>query len=193
MDLTTITVQQFQAQFRRDFPYLDAITYVSDQLYNAGTEVYYPNTLLFYTCLVNGTENVTPGSNPTVWQVTADNINNYVQDQDITNAFAEAQVLFNQALFTTDAVITLAYLYCTAHFLCNDLKASSQGINSTGAFPVSSRSVGSVSEAYSIPKRYMDSPILSQYTSSSYGMKYLAMALPNLAGNFVPVFGRTNP
>ena len=190
MDLTTITVSQFQSQFFRDFSYLDAITYSPTQLYNAGTEVYYSPTLLFYTAQQNGLVGVEPDTNPSKWQVTADSINNYVLDQDILNAFAEAQMVYNQGFFGTN--ITLPYLYLTAHYLCNDLRAAQQGLNSTGAFPVSGRSVGSVSENYMIPDTYKDNPNLAPFTSTAYGMKYLSFLLPNLVGNVNVVWGGAN-
>ena len=191
IDVSTITVAQFQAQFFRDFPYFDAIQYDNTALYNTGDEVYYPTTKLFYQALVDGVQGVAPGSDPTKWVKAVDSINNYVQDQDITNAFDEAQVEFNTALFQSDADTTLGFLYLTAHFLCNDLKASSQGINAPGAFPVASRSAGNVSESYSVPQAYLDSPIYSMYTQSSYGMKYLMLILPMLTGNVQAVWGGT--
>lgn len=114
-----------------------------------------------------------------------------VQDLDITNAFADAQVLLNQGLFSDDNTITLAYLYLSAHCLCLNIKASDAGINSggTGAFPVTSRSVGSVSESYQVPDAYKDDPILGQYAQTAYGQKYLAMVLPQLRGNIVAIAG----
>jgi len=41
----------------------------------------------------------------------------YVQDADIQKAFGEAQASFNQGLYGSDAFITQAYLYLTAHYL----------------------------------------------------------------------------
>ena len=193
IDVTTITVAQFQAQFKRGFPYLDSITYNPTALYNQGVEVYDPITKLFWTCQTNGTTGVAPGANVPAWAQVADDLDNYVQDTDIAGAFLEAQAVFNQGLYGSDANITLAYLYLTAHFLTNDLKAALGGIMAPGAFPVSSRSAGSVSESYDIPQAYKDSPILSQYTSSSYGMKFLAMTLPSLVGNVGAVCGGALP
>lgn len=117
----------------------------------------------------------------------------FVYDADITKAFAEAEMVFNQALFSGNANITLAYLYLTAHYLVNDLITAGQGINASADFPVSSRSVGSVSESYSIPQRYLDDPNLVFYTKSAYGMKYLSFLLPNLIGNINAVEGDTVP
>lgn len=191
MDLSTITVSDFKSFFYRDFPYLPV--YDPAQLYNAGTRVYYPTTLLFYLCLVNGTQGVTPGTNPNDWSIISDDINNYVQDSDITKAFAEAQILLNQALFGSDTNIRIGYLYLTAHYLCNDLKAAGGGIGAATQFLLNSRTVGSVSESYSIPQAYLDNPSFAFYTNSAYGMKYLSLVLPNLVGNVVAVIGGAHP
>lgn len=115
-----------------------------------------------------------------------------IQDIDIQNAFADAMPMINQCLFPAgDGAITNGYLYLTAHCLCLNIKAADAGINSTGsgAFPVASRSVGSVSESYQIPDAYKDDPILAQYAQTAYGQKYLAMVLPFLRGNMVALFG----
>ena len=190
MDLTTITTAQFQAKFFRDFPYLP--DYSATATYNANKTVYYNG--LFYTAIQNGLINILPDSDATKWQLVAGlDPNDYVQTQDITNAFAEAQAVFNQSLFGSNANITLAYLYLTAHYLVNDLRTAAQGVDSTGAFPVSARSVGSMSESYQIPDSYKNNPQLAFFTSSGYGMKFLSLLLPNLVGNVVAVFGGTNP
>lgn len=192
IDVTTITVAQFQAQFFRGFPFFDSIQYSPTALYNAGKEVFDPATDLFWTCQVNGTRGIAPGVNPN-WAQAVDDPDNYVQDQDIANAFIEAQAVFNAGLYPDDQTTTLAYLYCSAYFLANDLKAAASGINAPGGFPVSSRSVGSVSEAYSVPAAYLESPILAGYTTNAYGMKFLAMTLPNLVGNVALAFGGALP
>lgn len=190
MDLSTITVDDFKTQFRRGFPYLSI--YSPAALYNTGDRVYYETTKLFYDCYINGTTGISPIVTAN-WAVVIDDTDNYVQDYDIAAAFAEALLVFNQSLFDTDANIRIGYLYLTAHYLVNDLRAAQAGLGATGAFPVNSRSVGSVSEAYQIPQQYTDDPFLSFYTSSSYGMKYLSMILPLLRGNFNAVEGRTLP
>lgn len=194
MDLSTITTAQFQAQFFRDFPYLP--TWSAATTYVFGNTVFYNG--VFYNSIVNANINTVPGTNSEIWQQVAGNALSYVQPQDITNAFAEAQVVFNQALFygsgsNPDATITLAYMYCTAHYLVNDLRTAQQGVNSTGNFPVQSRSVGSVSESYQVPDRFKDSPQLAFFTTTGYGQKYLSMLLPNLVGNIGSVYGGTNP
>ncbi|WP_299074740.1 DUF4054 domain-containing protein [uncultured Paraglaciecola sp.] len=121
------------------------------------------------------------------------NSDTYIFDEDITKAFGEAKMMLNQALFSSDDGITIAYQYLTAHYLVHDINTGLQGVESTGNNPVSSRSVGSVSESYSIPQRYLDDPQLSFFTNTGYGMKYLSLILPALAGNVGSVCGATNP
>lgn len=190
MDLDTITVADFKSQFRRGFPYFPV--YDNSALYNSGTRVYYETTDLFYDCTVNGTTGILPTVTAN-WSVVSDDVDNYISDEDIEIAFGEAKLLFNQTLFDTDANITLGYLYLTAHYLVNDLRAGLGGISATGAFPVNSRSVGNTSESYSIPESYLKDPALSFYTSTTYGMKYLSMILPLMRGNVNAVIGATQP
>lgn len=116
-----------------------------------------------------------------------------VLDDDIANAFLDAQSQFNISLFGNDASVTIAYLLLSAHCLVVNLKSSDAGPDGTGAFPMSARSAGGVSESYQIPDTYKDNPNLAIYTSTSYGIRYLALMLPNLVGNVVSVIGGANP
>lgn len=125
--------------------------------------------------------------------VYSDVATNYILDADIENAFAEAQVVFNQALFGDDAEIRLAYLYLTAHYLCIDMANANAGLSSAGSFPVASRSVGSVSESYMIPDAFKDNPSLMAYMKTGYGSKYLSLVLPKVVGNVVATLGWTQP
>lgn len=115
-----------------------------------------------------------------------------VQDLDIQNAFNDAETMLNQGILSgQNNAITIAYLYLTAHCLSLNIKAADGGVNSTGTggFPVTARSVGSVSESYQVPDAYKDDPILAQYAQTAYGQKYLAMVLPFLRGNMTPIIG----
>jgi len=118
---------------------------------------------------------------------------NLVSDNDIEKAFAEAQMMFNQGLFGTDAQVEIGYLYLTAHYLTLDLRAGLSGISGGAQYPVASKSVGSVSESYSIPQEYLDDPYLATYTQTTYGLKYLSFVLPAIRGNVQAVWGGTNP
>lgn len=191
MDLNTVTVSDFRVFFRRDFPYLPV--YDNAALYNSGVKTYLPSALLFYLCAVDGTMGVPPNTDPTKWSKIPDEADNYIQDEDITKAFAEAQTNLNQALLGDDAEIRMAYLYLTAHYLCNDIRAALRGIMATANFVVTSRNVGNVSEQYGIPETYLKDPVLAFYTQSAYGLKFLSLILPNLVGNMQAVCGATNP
>lgn len=190
MDLNDITVSDFKTHFSRDFLYLpvwsDETTYNSDQV------VYYTPNGLFYKALANGITSVPP-STPLEWELQADSVNNYVLDSDITKAFGEARVNFNQSLFGRDENITLAYLYLTAHYLIMDLQNALSGVESKGGFIVNSRSVGSVSEGYAIPEKYTKSPVYSYYAQTGYGLKYLSFLTNRAIGNVVSVAGATRP
>lgn len=190
MDINSITPDDFRSLFFRDFAYLPVFDI--DKLYNQGKRTYYPDTELFYDCLENGTVGELP-TDTDYWVIVSDDILNYITTEDIEKAFAEARVSFNQSLFTTDDNVKLGFLYLSAAYLAHDIKAALGGITGTGSFPVSSRSVGSVAESYHIPQAYLDDPLLSFYTQSPYGLKYLALVLPMLRGNVAAVAGRTLP
>lgn len=115
----------------------------------------------------------------------------YVMDSDITKAFAEATINFNEGLFGTDESLKITFLYLAAHYLVNDLQTAQQGAGSNGYFPVNSRSVGGVSESYSIPKWMIDDPILGLYATTRYGQKYISLIKPLLIGNVVVLEGAT--
>lgn len=116
-----------------------------------------------------------------------------VEDQDITNAFADASVNINQGMFSTQANYTLGFLLLSAHNLVLNLRASSQGIAGQFSWLSSSKSVGSVSEGISIPQRVLDNPAYAMLSKTNYGAKYFAMLLPNLSGQMFTVQGRTKP
>jgi hypothetical protein len=111
----------------------------------------------------------------------------YVTDHDLTKAFTEAKINFNEGLFSDDTQLKTTFLYLAAHYLVNDLQTSESGSGSSGFFPVSSRSVGSVSESYSLPLWVTSDPVLGSYTTTRYGQKYLSLIKPLMIGN-VSVF-----
>jgi hypothetical protein len=163
--IETITVTDFKNYFVRDFSYL--LVWSSETTYNTGTEVYYETNGLFYTCKNYGVTSI-----PTTtadWDVTSDSIYNYVLDADITKALDEASFNFNEDLFDTEAEIRIAYYYLIAHYLVLDIRRAVDGLESSEQSLVQSRSVGSISENYALPKAYTDDPILNYFTKTSYG------------------------
>lgn len=115
----------------------------------------------------------------------------YIIDADISKAIAEAGFNFNAGLGGTDGQVTAMFMYLTAHFLVTNIKLSSKGLASQGAGILQSTSVGSVSVNYAIPEKYLKSPILAQYTTTGYGMKYLEMVMKYLVGRVNNVAGTT--
>jgi hypothetical protein len=187
MDLTTILPQNFKDLFYRDFPYLNV--WDPAKTYNTGTKVYYSVTELFYTCKKDSVTSVP--TTTTDWDAASDSIYNYILDADINKAFSEAQIIFNQSLFGSDANLTIAYLYLTAHFLVVDIRRSSQGLASKGDFLAQSQTVGAVSETLSIPSNMASNPIYQLYLTTGYGSKYLNLAMPALVGRVRIAYGAT--
>lgn len=190
MELSTITVSEFKAFFRRDFPYLPSFDNLA--LYNTGDFVYYETTKLFYTALADGLTGILPTVTAS-WIKTSGVADNYIWDDDIEKAFVEAQAIFNPSLFGEDEQVKIAYFYLTAHYLCHDMQAAIEGLESSGQFVVSSKSAGSVSESYSIPDRLKNSPMFNFYATTKYGAKYTSLIAPLLVGNVFVALGGTRP
>lgn len=115
----------------------------------------------------------------------------YVSDDDIVRALHEALAIFPSDIFDTLEIKELALLYLTAHFLCQDFKNAQQGVNSTGSYPVTSKTVRNVSEAYTLPTWITQNPVLSYIAETGYGKKYLALYWPRTIGRIRVVGGWT--
>lgn len=116
-----------------------------------------------------------------------------VRDADITKAIAQAAVNFNAALFDDQATYTLCFLWLAAHYLVIDLRAASQGVAGNFSWLQTSKSVGSVSESFTIPQRILDNPYFALIAQTPFGAKYLSLILPQLTGNVYVVGGATLP
>lgn len=180
-----LTVENFKSQFPRFSPmYLSDITYSNTKTYFKDDIVYYETK--FYKCKK---DNVT--SLPTTnedWVEYQDSVLNYTQDQDILNAYNEAKVNFNEGLFADEQTALMIFLYLTAYYLTVDFN-NALGINNLGI--ATSRSVGSVSEGYTIPQWINDNPTLAMYATNGYGIKYCTLIKPYLVGNIMLIPGRT--
>lgn len=183
----TITISDFKEYFTRDFPYL----LVWDELvsYNKDEVVYYTDRL-FYVALSNSIPAGTLPTNATYFDLITDDYYNYINDTDIEKAIGEMTAMLPAERFDT-TTLTLAQLYLTAHCLCNDIKTSNAGLASQISFPVASKSAGSISTSYGIPKGFMDKEIYAFYLTSQYGLKYLAMLIPRIKGNIAIAYGWT--
>ena len=123
----------------------------------------------------------------------SNDINAGVTPTDIVNAFNMVDITINQNLWGTQTAYNLGYLLLAAHFLCLNLRAASQGMNGQYGWLQNSKSVGSVSESFTIPQRLIDNPDFSQYFKTNYGAQYMQLVWPLLAGQMFTVCGRTKP
>jgi hypothetical protein len=115
-----------------------------------------------------------------------------VQDADITKALSQQQNTINMCLFGTQNVYTQGALLLAAHYLVQNLRASSQGIAAKFDWPTASKGVGGVSAAFQIPERILENPELAILASTYYGTQYLYLVLPLLTGQMFAVKGDFN-
>lgn len=116
-----------------------------------------------------------------------------VLDSDITNAFNLVDITINQGLWGSQTAYLIAYGYLAAHFLVLALRAGSQGLNGQYNWAQNSKSVGGVSEGFTIPQRLIDNPDFMAYSKTNYGAMYLNLLWPLLSGQVFTVCGSTRP
>lgn len=115
----------------------------------------------------------------------------YISDSDLTRALYEALAIFPSDIFEDARIRTLALLYLTAHYLCEDFRNAQQGLNSVGTYPATSKTVRNVSEAYALPTWVTQNPVLSYISETGYGKKYLSLYWPRTIGRMRVVGGWT--
>lgn len=181
-----VTVEDFKAQFSRNFPYLPL--WDSEKVYFEGDIVYVePN---FYESLIN--ENTSDVTDSESWQIANDSVDNYVTDADIERARQEAVASFNHELVNKESA-QLVFLYLWAFYLAYDLSLAQGGAYGNVNFPVTDVTVGSVHEGYYVPKAYLENPILGFYARNGFGLKYLNLVYSNTIGNVRVVAGWSLP
>lgn len=116
-----------------------------------------------------------------------------VLDSDIAYAMQMANISINPGLWQDQASFSLAYNLLAAHYLCLNLRFSSQGINGQWNWGQNSKSAAQVNESFTIPQRISDNPNFMQYTKTNYGAQYLNLLWPLLSGVMFSVMGRTKP
>lgn len=183
----TVTADQFKAYYFRDFSYLPY--YNSDKTYFKGDVVYNDDDCNFYKSKVDN--NTAALSNTTNWEVTKDDVLNYITDMDIEKAIGQATLSANEDYGIDNEDKIMIFLHLVAFFLCLDMKNASTGINSSYAGLVASKSVGSVSESYNFPQWVVNSPMYSLYSQNGYGLKYLSLIIPYLSCTVLFSTGRT--
>lgn len=183
MSIENITVEDFKAQFSRDFPYLPEWIY--GKAYFKGDVVYYINN--FYQSKIDANLDEPTTSN---WQLYNENIENYITDNDILRAFIEAKQNFNASFFTNCQSLTMVFCYLAAHYLVIDMNNAMNPFALGAMGFTQSKSVGSVSESYGFPQWVMNDKKLGLYAQTGYGRKYLSLILPYLTGNIIFTPGR---
>lgn len=180
-----VSVSDFKAQFPRFTPvYLPL--YVNGKTYFKGDVVYYTDTEQFYICTVETTTAI-----PTTiadWSLYNDSTLNYTQDSDILEAINEALVNFNENLFPCENIAKTVFYHLVAHYLTIDFR-NALGMGVAGI--TTSKSVGSVSEGYTIPQWLLNNNALAPYATTGYGIKYASLIRPYLIGNVMLFKGRT--
>ena len=173
-----LTAAQFKTQFPRFTP-----QFLSDVTYKANT-TYFKDSIVYYETLFYKAKKDTTAL-PTVttdWELYNDSVLNYTQDNDILEAYAEAKVNFNENLFGSEEIALKVFLFLAAHYLTVDFQ---NALGSTSIGITTSKSVGSVSEGYTIPPWINDNPTLSMYATTGYGIKYCTLIKPYLVGNIM--------
>jgi hypothetical protein len=108
-----------------------------------------------------------------------------VTDYDIARAFTAAmQFNFTEGLFGTQAAFVWAYNLLAAHYLCETVIAGGTGLSGQSTWLTNSKTVGNVTESYTIPDRILKSPFLSKLSKTTYGAQFLELVSPQLIGNF---------
>jgi hypothetical protein len=115
----------------------------------------------------------------------------HIRDQDVTKALGEAELEINESLFYSQDEFTNGYLYLTAHLLSTNLLASSQGVNSQPSWLTNSKSVGNISESFTIPATITDNVYLAGLASTRYGLKYVMLIVTKLVGGVSSIDGAT--
>lgn len=171
------TVEQFKAQFPRFTPqFLSDVVYKNNTTYFKNNIVYYDNS--FYICIVENTTNDPLTTSD--WKIYQDSVLNYTQDEDIQEAIQEASINFNKSLFGDCNKAKTAFGLLVAHYLTIDFN-NAIGANNIGI--PTSKSVGSVSEGYTIPAWLNNNEALSTFATTGYGVKYASLLRPYLVGN----------
>lgn len=130
---------------------------------------------------------------PYDWPYGTDPNQSVTQDQ-VGAAFQRANNYgLNPTLFATQSEWNQGYLLLSAHYLVQMIRAAGQGLSGQGSWVQASKSVGGVSESFSIPQRILDNPAFAMFTKTNYGLQFLEYLIPRLGGALRTVRGHTKP
>ena len=128
-----------------------------------------------------------PDQEPEVlyWEESEDDnvdMEDWVLDLDILRAMGEASFKFNPTLFNKEKG-KMIFLYLTMFFVVYDRQMASGGLNgSSGAGPITHRTVGKMSVSYAESKLYQSYPSYEFLAGNDYGRKAFNLMLPYLRG-----------
>lgn len=114
-------------------------------------------------------------------------------DSYIGNAMTEAINEINVNLFSNNAVLQIAFMRLSAHYLVQNLRNSDIGIQSLGQNIQAENRAKDLEAKFGIPRSFLDDIVLNGYTRTNYGLMYLAQIMPLLRGNMVHISGTTLP
>lgn len=117
----------------------------------------------------------------------------FVTNGDIMGALFDAGYNVNEDLFSTQPEFARAFNYLAAHMLVEKTLAAVQGLGAQYTWLTQSKSVGNVMQSFAIPKKILDDPLLSQFSTTRYGAMYLQIITPFLVGNFHASFRQSLP
>ena len=177
------TVAGFKAQFP-SLPYVPE--YINGMIYFKG-DIVYDNPNFYQSLIDNNTADV---SDTTKWTPYNQSVFNYITDDQISEAFNEAQINFNPELFGCQDIDNVFY-YLAAHYLVIDLNIMQTPFATGFLGLLQSKSVGSVSASFGLPQWVMSDPNLGLYAQTQFGLKYLSLLLPYLNGQLFIVQGKT--
>jgi hypothetical protein len=223
MAYQTPTIDQFKAQFFRDFPYAVPSFGATGTAVISGFSVTAVNITsggFFYqkTPLVSFSHGIATAhavvTNNAVSSIVVDSggsgyavpptVTITSQDGDdtdikkVTNIdILAAQNMglmnINQGLFESQLFYSQCFNLLTAHYMVTNLLASTQGVKSQYDWLTSQRSIGNVNSSFAIPDRVKKSMFLSTLTQTRYGAQYISLIAPLLLGNVRLVVGDTTP
>jgi hypothetical protein len=106
-----------------------------------------------------------------------------VSDSDIQVQLDCAGRWLPQDLLPSQGQYTDAYLYLAAHYLSVRMQESASGPFGQASWLQQSKTVGDVSEAFSIPRNIQRNPHLAALCGTRYGARFVSMILPYCIGN----------
>lgn len=118
---------------------------------------------------------------------------NNILDADLTKALNQTVMNINVGIFPTQQPYTYGFLLMMAHFLSENMLASSQGISGKYDFLLNNKSVGSVSVGITIPDQFLRNPIYAMYMRTNYGAQFIQFVFPLLQGTMFSVRGAVHP